>query len=112
MTDVFISYARPDRDEAQALATGLTNTGLAVATALADKSNKNVVLLSDGEPNFLDCNMNYVGSYVEHEAVIRQANTQKGRVDCFGIGVTSNPEARAFMQAVAEQNGGAYLEIN
>ncbi len=30
MTDVFISYARPDRDEAQALATGLTNTGLTV----------------------------------------------------------------------------------
>jgi hypothetical protein len=46
-------------------ALGFTNTGLGVATALQDKSNKEVVLLSDGEPNFMDCACNYVGSYDE-----------------------------------------------
>jgi hypothetical protein len=91
---------------------GFTNTGLAVATACGDKTVKNVVLLSDGEPNFLDCNMCYVGTYAEHRSVIRQANSQHARVDCFGIGVASNPDARSFMQAVAEDNAGAYIEIN
>lgn len=91
---------------------GFTNTGLAVATALAEKTNKLVVLLSDGEPNFLDCAANYVGTYQQHRQMIRQTNTQSARVDCFGIGVESNPDARRFMQDVAGDNNGNYTEAN
>jgi hypothetical protein len=91
---------------------GFTNTGLGVAQALQDKSVKSVVVLSDGEPNFLDCAMNYVGSYDEHKSLIRQANSQNAQIDCFGIGVAGNPDARSFMQSVAAANGGSYTEIN
>lgn len=91
---------------------GFTNTGLAVATALQDKSNKEVVLLSDGEPNFMDCSMTYVGSFADHRNVIKQANTQGARIDCFGIGVASDPNARQFMQEVAADNNGAYIECD
>ena len=91
---------------------GFTNTGLAVATALGDKNNKSVVVLSDGEPNFLDCSANYIGSYDEHKSLIRQANSQGSRIDCFGIGVTGNPDARKFMQDVASANNGTYTEVN
>jgi hypothetical protein len=91
---------------------GFTNTGLAVATALHDKSNKSVVLLSDGEPNFLDCACNYVGTYAEHENLIKQANTQNANVTCFGIGVAGDAAAREFMIAVAGQNSGTYIQID
>lgn len=91
---------------------GFTNSGLAVATALSDKANKMVVLLSDGEPNFLDCAANYVGTYDQHRQMIKSANTQSARVDCFGIGVEANPDARKFMQDVAADNGGTYVECN
>jgi hypothetical protein len=91
---------------------GFTNTGLAVATALQDKLNKSVVLLSDGEPNFLDCAANYIGTYDEHKALIHGANTQTARIDCFGIGVTGDQDARNFMMQVASQNGGTYVEVN
>jgi hypothetical protein len=77
---------------------GWTNTGLGVATALGDKSNKAVVLLSDGAPNFLD--------------LIRTSNTQAARVDCFGIGIKADPDATGFMQTVASQNNGSYRSID
>jgi hypothetical protein len=91
---------------------GFTNTGLGVATALQDKSNKSVVLLSDGEPNFLDCACNYVGTYDQHEQIIKQANSQNARIDCFGIGVTGDADAMNFMIAVAAQNSGTYVNID
>lgn len=91
---------------------GFTNTGLAVASALQDKTNREVVLLSDGEPNFMDCAMSYVGTFEDHRNMIKQANTQGARVDCFGIGVACDPNAREFMQEVAADNNGAYIECN
>ncbi len=91
---------------------GFTNTGLAVASALADKANKMVVLLSDGEPNFMDCAANYVGSFDQHRGMVRTANTQTAKIDSFGIGVASDPDARRFMQDVASENGGTYVECN
>ena len=91
---------------------GWTNTGLAVQTALQDKDNLSIVLLSDGAPNFLDCAMNYVGSFAQHEDLIQKANTQGARIDTFGIGISSDPEARGFMQRVASASGGTYSEID
>jgi hypothetical protein len=91
---------------------GFTNTGLAVATGLGDKTNKMIVLLSDGEPNFLDCASNYVGSYDQHRQLIKTSNSQGARVDCFAIGVEGNPDARKFMQDVASDNSGTYTECN
>jgi hypothetical protein len=91
---------------------GFTNTGLGVATALQDKKNMSVVLLSDGEPNFLDCACAYVGTYDEHEQIIKQANSQNARIDCFGIGVTGDADAVNFMIAVAAQNNGTYVNID
>ncbi len=91
---------------------GFTNTGLGVATALQDKANKTVVLLSDGEPNFLDCACNYVGTYDEHKNLIKSANSQNARIDCFGIGISGDPDAKNFMMSVASSNQGTYVEIN
>lgn len=91
---------------------GWTNTGLAAATALSDKSNMSVVLLSDGAPNFLDCAMHYVGSYDQHRDLIRSQNTQGARINAFGIGIATDPAARDFMMAVAQENSGAYFDVN
>ncbi|RMG16226.1 MAG: VWA domain-containing protein [Planctomycetota bacterium] len=91
---------------------GWTNTGLAMQTALYDKDNRTVVLLSDGSPNFIDCAMNYVGSFDTHKAMIRNENTQGATINTFGIGISSDNDARTFMQQVAVENGGSYTEIN
>ena len=91
---------------------GWTNTGLAVAQALQDKTNKSVVLLSDGSPNFIDCAMNYVGTFEQHRELIRNANSQAATINCFGIGIATDPDARSFMISVAGQNNGSYVEIN
>ncbi len=96
---------------AQVQPDGWTNTGLAVAQALRDKGNTAVVLLSDGSPNFLDCSMNYVGTFEQHHDLIRNENSQGAVINAFGIGVQSDPDARSFMMAVAAQNRGSYVEI-
>ena len=101
--NAFIDGMQPD---------GWTNTGLAVQTALGDKENLTVVLLSDGSPNFLDCSMNYVGSFDDHARLIRSSNTQNAKINTFGIGIASDPDARAFMQRVASENGGSYTDVN
>ncbi len=90
---------------------GWTNTGLAIQSALLDKDNTTVVLLSDGAPNFLDCAMNYVGSFDDHANLVKMANTQGAKIDTFGIGVSSDPAARSFMQRIAAENGGTYIEV-
>jgi hypothetical protein len=99
----WISTVQPD---------GWTNTGLAVAEALRDKQNTSVVLLSDGSPNFLDCGMVYVGTFEQHRDLIRNSNSQGATVNAFGIGLSADRDARSFMQAVAAENGGSYVEIN
>lgn len=91
---------------------GWTNTGMAVAQALQDKGNLSIVLLSDGSPNFIDCSMNYVGTFDQHRELIRNANSQGATINAFGIGVASDPDARSFMVSVAAQNTGSYIEIN
>ena len=91
---------------------GWTNTGLGVVTALGDKSNTTVVLLSDGAPNFMDCAMNYVGTYDQHRDLINTQNTQGARVNCFGIGIATDVDARSFLQSVAGDTGGTYVDIN
>lgn len=91
---------------------GWTNTGLAVQSALSDKDNKTIVLLSDGAPNFLDCAMNYVGSFDDHAKLIRSANTQNAVVNTFGIGIANDQDARGFMMRVASENGGTYTDVN
>lgn len=91
---------------------GWTNTGLAVQKALTDKANKTVVLLSDGYPNFIDCAMQYVGGVDDHSNMIRSENTQGAVINTFGIGISSDPDSRAFMQRVAAENGGTYIEVN
>src|SRR5690606_33775031 len=96
---------------AQVQPDGWTNTGLAVAQALRDKDNTAVVLLSDGSPNFLDCSMNYVGTFEQHRDLIRSQNTQGAVVNAFGIGLASDIDARSFMMAVAAENRGSYVEI-
>lgn len=90
---------------------GWTNTGLAVAQALRDKDNQAIVLLSDGSPNFLDCSMNYVGTFDQHRDLIRNENSQGAVVNAFGIGVETDIDARSFMMAVAAENRGSYVEI-
>ncbi|MEZ6185577.1 MAG: VWA domain-containing protein [Planctomycetota bacterium] len=91
---------------------GWTNTGLAVATALADKGNTTVVLLSDGAPNFLDCTLSYAATADEHRQLIKSSNTQGARINAFGIGISSDPDARSFMQQVAADSGGSYTDVN
>ncbi len=90
---------------------GWTNTGMAVAQALRDKQNTSIVLLSDGSPNFLDCSMNYVGTFDQHRDLIRNENSQGAVVNAFGIGVATDVDARSFMMAVAAENRGSYIEI-
>lgn len=91
---------------------GWTNTGMAVAQALQDKENMSIVLLSDGSPNFIDCACNYVGTFDQHRELIRNANSQSATINAFGIGVSSDPDARSFMVSVAARNNGSYIEIN
>ena len=67
-------------------------------TALANSHparvrNTTVVLLSDGAPNFMDCAMNYVGTYDQHRDLINTQNTQGARVNCFGIGIATDVDA-------------------
>lgn len=88
---------------------GWTNAGLATQTALADKSVKSVVLLSDGSPNYIDCAELLEKSPTFHREMIRAANTQGAQIHTFGVDPTAN--ARAFLQGVAADSGGTYSEV-
>lgn len=89
---------------------GWTNTAGAVMTGLAERSNVTVVLLSDGSPNFLDCAETQIAGSSEHRRLIREANLQNAQIHAFAIDPTG--DARAFMQGVAADNSGMYVEIN
>lgn len=88
---------------------GWTNTGGAGQLALGDRDNQMVLLLSDGAPNFLDCAQTYVASFDTHRRVIRAANLQEATINTFGIGL--DPETRAFLETVAQENHGVFREI-
>ena len=89
---------------------GWTNIGLATYAALEDKENKTVVLLTDGSPNYLDCNKQYMGDTEVHRALIRFGNTQGAKIHTFAIG--AGAEASDFMRDVAADHGGTFTEIN
>lgn len=72
-----------------------------------DNSNKHVVLLTDGKPNF-DMPGGSVQNPEWHRSLIRNRNNGS-RVDVFGIQV--NGDARAFCQGVARDNGGRFYDI-
>jgi hypothetical protein len=97
---------------------GWTATGPAVASALSDKDNKNVVLLTDGMPNYgipfaFHPNATpafHIAKQIElHRKCISDANTQSATIDVFGIAATG--PFRAFCQAVAMDSGGSYTDV-
>lgn len=89
---------------------GWTNTGGATARALSDHGNEVVMLLSDGAPNFLDCQQTAVGDFDTHKRLIRSANVQGAVIHCFGIGLDA--ETRQFMMQVAQENNGTFRELD
>jgi von Willebrand factor type A domain len=89
---------------------GWTNTGAAVGAALSDGADS-VVLLSDGVPNYIDCLSNLEITPQQHRAFIQQENGEGATINAFGIGVQSNQDARDFMQGVAADSGGYYIEV-
>lgn len=82
---------------------GATGTGPAVASALGDKTNYTVVLLSDGDPN---CGANGASG---HLRMIQAANTQGAVIHCFGISCYGSFEQ--FMRAIASTSGGRYIPV-
>ena len=80
-----------------------TMTGPATATALQDKDNKSVVLLTDGAPN---CGASGTSG---HRSLIKAANTQGAIVTVFGIGASGY--LKQFCQDIANDNNGSYTDI-
>jgi hypothetical protein len=87
-------------------ATGATGTGPAVATALRDRDNKTLVLISDGAPN---CIGNDWRDKSEHLAMILSNNKQKAKISCFGIGAYGS--WRQFLVDIASKTGGIYRDV-
>jgi hypothetical protein len=92
-------------------ANGGTGTGPAVSLALEERSNKLVVLLTDGCPN---CGAgseddNDPQCRAAHLRQIHNSNQQRARIDVFGIGAVG--DFKAFCVAVASQNGGSYIDV-
>jgi hypothetical protein len=87
-------------------ATGATGTGPAVSTALRDRDNKTVVLISDGAPN---CIGSQWCDKSQHLAMILSNNTQKAKISCFGIGAYGS--WRQFLVDIATKTGGIYRDV-
>lgn len=81
---------------------GGTGTGFAVALGLSDIANQTVLLLSDGGPN---CGL----TAPQHLSMIRSANARNASIHAFAISPTTT--ARSFLQSIAAQNNGRYVEI-
>ncbi|KKN47396.1 hypothetical protein LCGC14_0663090, partial [marine sediment metagenome] len=97
---------------------GWTATGPAVASALQDRENLSIVLLTDGLPNFgipLATHPNATQFEQEeaqgeaHRRVIQEANAQGAVIDVFGI--QARGRMRAFCQGVASDSGGSYFDV-
>ena len=82
---------------------GATGTGPAVASALSDKTNFTVVLLSDGAPN---CGASGAAG---HLRMIQAANTQGAVIHTFGIACYGSFEQ--FMREIASTSGGRYIPV-
>lgn len=103
-----ILATQPNKTAANGWISGLspsggTGTGAAVSIALADRTNFTIILLSDGSPN---CG----NTYLAHLNMIRQNNTQRAKINVFGIDTSSY--TRIFLVSVATDNNGVYVEIN
>lgn len=99
-------------------ASGYTATGPAVASALSDRENLSVVLLTDGMPNSGISLALHPNTPVQeqldlqaeaHRRVIREANRQGATIDVFGIQATGR--MRSFCQSVAADSGGRYYDL-
>jgi hypothetical protein len=103
---------RPNEDDALRWLTypvgvhGGTQTGPAVALALSlDRSNRSIVLLTDGSVARPDW----------HRQMIRDANQQRAVIDVFGIVEDTVMDyyvsMRSFCIGVASDSGGSYHEV-
>ena len=92
---------------------GGTGTGPAVALALRQDPGDLVglvVLLSDGAPNcHVGGNCGDLMDSDRHRQIIRWANLRPAVVDACGIGCAG--EFRRFMEAVASDSGGTYVDV-
>lgn len=90
---------------------GGTGTGPACSMALNFwKSNKLLILLTDGVPNCGAGPEDESQACMDaHRSQIRWANTQRATVSVFGIGATG--EFKRFCQNVATENGGSYTDV-
>ncbi len=88
---------------------GWTNTGLGVSTALQERDNRQIVLVTDCLPNFLDCALQYVATPEQHAEVIQFANLQGARIDVFSL-IACSPEGAAFCDRIAADSGGTHYE--
>jgi hypothetical protein len=90
---------------------GATGTGPATASALGQKDNMLVVLLTDGAPNCGAGDESGDSSCMAaHRAMIKSNNTQNAIVNVFAIGATDDFEA--FCQGVASDNNGSCTDVH
>lgn len=89
---------------------GATGTGPATSTALQLRSNKLVVLLTDGAPN-CGAGSGYgdASCLQAHRVMISGNNAQKATINAFGIGATGT--FKQFCMDVAADNGGSYTDV-
>lgn len=89
---------------------GATGTGPAGAAGLSNRSNKLVVLLTDGAPNCgAGSGWGDSSDIAAHRTMIKQNNSQKAVINVFGIGATG--EFKQFCMNVAADSGGAYTDV-
>jgi len=87
-----------------------TGTGPATAAALSDRSNKLLVLLTDGAPNCGAGDESGDQACMDaHRMMIDQGNTQHAVINVFGIGATG--DFKAFCMQVAADNAGSYTDV-
>lgn len=89
---------------------GATGTGPAMTIALMDKTNKLVILLTDGAPNCgAGDEQGDASCLAAHLSQIDWANTQHAEIDVFGIGATG--DFKNFCLMVAAHNAGSYTDV-
>ncbi len=90
---------------------GATGTGPAVSSALADRQNMLVVLLTDGAPNCGAGDESGDDQCLQaHRRMIAGSNAQKAVINVFAIGATGDFEA--FCQGVASDSGGSCTDVH
>ncbi|MCZ6690690.1 MAG: IPT/TIG domain-containing protein [Planctomycetota bacterium] len=85
------------------MAFGGTGTGPAVSSALQERQNETVLLVSDGQPN---CG---ASGTLGHTCVILNANDQDAVIHTFGI--SASGRFREFLEEIARNTNGSYTDI-